>query len=51
VLLSNLLNQSAKRNGFETALSLSVKARKLYVRGRLRDAADLVSKLINRLLP
>jgi hypothetical protein len=51
VLLSNLRNQSTKRADLETALSLSVKARKLYVQGRLLDAADLVSKVINRLLP
>jgi hypothetical protein len=51
VLLSNLRNQSTKRRDLETALSLSVKARKRYVEGRLEDAAALVSRAINRLLP
>jgi len=57
VLLSNLSSQfrsghAAMKNGdFENTLALSVKARKLYVQGKLWKAADLVSKIINDLAP
>jgi hypothetical protein len=57
VLLLNLSNQfrsgrTAMKNGdFENTLALSVKARKLYVEGRLWKAADLVTKIINDLSP
>ena len=57
VLLSNRSNQfrsnhnGAKSADFQGTLALSVKARKLYVQGKLRAAADLVTKIIDELAP
>ena len=57
VLLSNLSPQHSpghaamKGTSFESALSASVKSRKLYVQGKLGKAAELVTTIINNLLP
>jgi len=57
VLLSNRSNQfrsnndAARAADFEKTLALSVKARKLYVQGRLRSAARLVAEIISALTP
>ena len=36
---------------FENALGLCVKARKFYIQGQLRKAADLVASILNGLTP
>ena len=57
VLLSNRSNQFRSNNDaasaadFGKTLALSVKARKLYVQGRLRSAAKLAAEIISALTP